>query len=179
MGEKNGKAKIDAYPQAQHDFYKSNGSDHIVYNTEPSMTRQEFADECDINTLMKRYEAHGTSVNNLLALPAQGGQYLDFANIPDTLLGYMTFMQDAERAFMTLPALVRKEFDNNAYLFCEFASDPENLEQMRAWDLAPKAAPKAEEVVAPAAAPASSSSLAPATGEPGATPAPGAPGPHT
>lgn len=138
------KAKSE-FPQALNDFYKSNGVEHRVGNDEPSMTRQEFADECDINMLMKRYEGHGQTINYLLAQPAQGGQYLDFADIPDTLMGYMEFMKTAEAAFMTLPAIVRKEFENNAYAFCEFASDPSNLDQMRTWGLAAPAKPEVAE----------------------------------
>jgi hypothetical protein len=149
----------NGYPQATYDFYKSNGSDTVVFNREPSLTRQEFAEECDINTLMKRYEGHGQTINYLLAQPAQGGMYLDFAELPQDLMGYMQFMDKAKVAFMTLPAIVRKEFDNDPIMFCDFASDPENLEQMRAWDLAPKA--KIPEVAAAATA-APTSSQAPA-----------------
>lgn len=143
-------------PLALHDMLKNNGTrsaDHALYNTEPSMTRQEFAEECDINSLMKRYEGHGTSINHLLASSAQGGSYIDFADLPQDLMGYMQFMQAADAAFMSLPAVVRREFDNNPVAFVEFASDPQNIEQMRAWDLAPPAAAKSPAEGPPEAAP--------------------------
>jgi hypothetical protein len=65
--------------------------------------------------------------------------YYDFTEMPDTLLGYMQLMEQADNAFMTLPASVRREFDNDAAAFVDFASDPSNLEQMRDWGLAPPA----------------------------------------
>lgn len=150
-------AKSPMFPEAFHDFSKSNASDTTCFNREPSLTRQEFAEECDINTLMRRYEGHGQTINQLMSMPAQGGRYIDFGELPQDLMGYMNFMKEAEAAFMTLPALVRKEFDNDPIMFCDFASDPANVEQMRAWDLAKPAAKVAEPAAAapgPAAAPA-------------------------
>lgn len=123
--------------RSENDFYKTNGYDATIFDVGESLTRQEFAEECDINSLMARYEKHGTSINGLASNVAPS--YIDFSSIPDTLLGYMQFMDDAQAAFMTLPAGVRREFDNSAHLFCDFASDPGNLDQMRAWGLAPPA----------------------------------------
>lgn len=147
------------FPEVGNDFFKTNGVDTRIFDPTPSLTRQEFMDECDINLLLARYEKHGTSINGLSNnLPPM---YLDFTELPDSLLGYMEFMDKAQDAFMTLPATVRREFDNNAHLFCDFASDPGNLDQMREWGLAPPAkvpdAPK-EPVPPPAPAPAPTSS---------------------
>lgn len=95
-------------------------------------TRQEFADECDINILMARYEKHGVLNHYNAAEPA----FFDASNVPD-LQEAITAMRDAERAFMTLPASVRREFDNDAVKFVEYAQDAENLPRMREWGLAP------------------------------------------
>ncbi|WNK14164.1 MAG: internal scaffolding protein [Microvirus sp.] len=131
------------FPQAGHDFYKSNGA-NTVYNTVgPSLTRQEFAEECDINTLMKRYETYGTSVNGLRPDAQKDAFYADFSQMPNNLLDYMGMVKEAETAFMMLPASVRREFDNDAVAFVDFASDPSNIEQMRNWGLAaPAKAPE-------------------------------------
>lgn len=119
----------------------------------PSMTRQEFTAECDINEIMKRYP--GGQLPPLVG--PEGPQYLDLTQSPATLLEAMNTMRDAERAFMTLPAEVRREFDNDPMAFVEFASDSENLEQMREWNLAPPApkepGPTKVEVVNPPPAP--------------------------
>lgn len=131
------------FPQAVHDFRKSNTVDHSFATTGPSLTRQEFAEECDINVLMARYDsAIGGGPNNLP--PADAIHYVDWTTAPSTLLEYMDLMRESERAFMMLPAVVRKEFENDPVQFCDFASDPENLPQMATWGLAKAPEPKSE-----------------------------------
>lgn len=132
------------------DFYKTNGSVNVVYSGGPTLCRQEFADECDINQIMKRYENSGP--NNLGPHPDVVPMYVDWSEMPDSLLSFMSRMDEAQVAFMTLPATVRKEFDNSAISFVDFASDPNNLDQMRTWGLAPPGK-AAEAVVPPVGAP--------------------------
>lgn len=136
---------------APNDWYKSNGVDaRLFFGDEPSLTRQEFAEECDINSIMKRYEGHDIgSIMRRDVTPT----YIDFSDVPDNLMDYLEMQKNAENAFMTLPAAVRREFDNNALEFVAFASDPGNLEQMRTWGLAPPAPPQPPEP-APVASPA-------------------------
>nr|AVQ10249.1 portal protein [Gokushovirinae environmental samples] len=97
-----------------------------------SMTRQEFTDECDVNAIMRRYEASG-----IWPFQPQGVEpvYVDFYGMPD-LQGAMASMIQAEEAFMRLPALVRKEFDNDAMRFVEYAQDGNNVDKLREWGLA-------------------------------------------
>lgn len=111
---------------------------------EHSMTRQEFAAECDINTIMKKYEVTGQLPQNM-----QGGEpvYFDTTTLPPDLMSAMAYLKSAEQAFMMLPAVVRREFDNDPVKFVDYGSNPANLEQMREWGLAPPAV--AEKVVAP------------------------------
>ena len=97
-----------------------------------SMTRQEFAEECDVNVLMAKYEKTGVWPN----VPGTEPVYLDVSAVPD-LMTAMQYLEDAERAFMTLPAKVRREFDNDPVKFVDFASSKDNLTQMRDWGLAP------------------------------------------
>lgn len=98
------------------------------------MTRQEFKDECDINVLLAQYEKNGT----LPPLRPGSPQYLDVSEIPN-LQESLQLMREAEDAFMRLPASVRREFDNNAVEFVEFATDPANIGKLREWGLAPPA----------------------------------------
>lgn len=123
------------FPQASHDFRKSNGLDHSFSTTGPSLTRQEFADECDINTLMARYET--SVIGGPGNMPPLGPQnFVDWTTQPQTLLEYMDVMRTADAAFMSLPAAVRKEFDNDPVEFVDFAQDPANQAQMASWGLA-------------------------------------------
>lgn len=102
---------------------------------EPSRTRQEFAAECDINTIMAKYERTGVINHYNDGTP----QYLDLVDTPSDLMSAMAVLHSAEEAFMRLPASVRKNFDNDVHDFITFAEDKENLEQMREWGLAPPA----------------------------------------
>jgi hypothetical protein len=128
--------------QAVNDFYKRNDSVEL-YDFGPSLTRQDMADECDINVIMAKYAVTGV-------LPVKEGvpQYVDFDTVPDNLLDAMASLHAAEEQFMRLPANVRREFDNDPVQFVAFATDPANLDQLRDWDLAPKK-PQEPPVVAP------------------------------
>lgn len=106
----------------------------------PSMTRQEFADECDVNLIMAKYEKFGVWPNtDRQAEP----KYVDFSEMPD-FHGCMNMLVEAEAAFMSLPATVRRDFGNDAAAFVEFAQKPENLDKMREYGLAPPPAPEPE-----------------------------------
>lgn len=107
-----------------------------VYFSEPSRTRQEFAAECDINTLMAKYEATGV----LSHINERTPVYFDTTDAPD-LRSAIDLVRDAEKAFMSLPAKVRAEFDNDAVAWVDFAVDPANVGKMREWGLAPPEAP--------------------------------------
>ena len=146
-------AKHGVLPDRYSAFYP----DRLEMNFEdssPSMTRQEFADECDVNKIMERYEKGGMFPP---MDPNREPMYLDFVGMPD-LQQALACMMDAEEAFMRLPAVVRKEFDNDAMRFVEYAQNGDNLEQLRKWGLAePEKAPDAPmrvEVVNPVEAPA-------------------------
>lgn len=112
-------------------MYRPHDPVDVVFNDE-TLTRQEFKDESDINFLMKRYKTHGVMPTMRVGEP----RYLDCTEVPD-FQAAMQLVIDAEAAFMTLPAAVRKEFGNDHVAFVEYATDPENLDQMREWGLAP------------------------------------------
>lgn len=149
-------SKAGSPPMAAHDFIKANGlgpKDTATYNDEPSMTRQEFAEECDINTIMAKYDSYLSDPMRSIREP----MYLDLTAMPSTLMESMEILNRARDAFYALPAVVRREFDNDPVLFADFAADPENVGQMREWGLAaPEKAPDAPmkvEVVNPAPPP--------------------------
>lgn len=118
----------------------------------PSLTRQEFAEECDINVLMSRYEKTGEIPRLNQAQP----QYLDLEAVAGMdLQTAMNILNDATTSFMRLPAKIRGEFENDPMRFVAFAEDPANLEQLRTWGLAkpaePPPAPQKVELVNPEA----------------------------
>jgi hypothetical protein len=164
-------SKFDKIGAADHDFFKSNGEDHRFFTTGPSMTRQEFADEADINVLMQRFERTGV-------MPSVDGTppvYVDYTEMPPDLMHSMEILHNAEAAFMQLPAKVRKEFDNSPFAFVDFASDPANLDQMRQWGLAP--VPELPDAVRDAAAVVTPPAPESAPPEPAPAPLSAAPAP--
>lgn len=98
---------------------------------EDGMTMQEFADECDINVLMSRYEKTGVLNHFARNQPS----YIDLSEMPD-LHEALSMLDAAQSAFMTLPAHIRREFDNSPAEFVKFAQDEKNVDKMREWGLA-------------------------------------------
>lgn len=121
---------------AFHDFRKTNGTlseEHAFFTEGPSLTRQEFMAECDINTIMAQYDAVLSDPMRSVREP----QYVDMMSMPDTLMGAMAILNEARDAFFRLPAVVRRDFDNDPAQWADFASDPANVDKMREWGLAP------------------------------------------
>lgn len=99
----------------------------------PSRTKQEFARECDINNIIKHFSVSGmlSHVN----AKAASGAYLDLPDAFD-FQESLNIINQAEAAFMSLPAKLRDRFGNDPLRFLEFTHDPENLEEMRKLGLA-------------------------------------------
>lgn len=92
----------------------------------PSMTKQSFKAECDINTIMKKYEKTGL----ISHVAKHNGRYGDFLAAPDYLDAMVSVVQ-AQEAFSTLPAALRKRFGNDPAEFLDFVSNPANEDEMR------------------------------------------------
>ncbi len=129
--------------------------DPITGEIQVSMTKQSFAQESEINNIMAKYEKTGVIdhvKNNAF-----------YADMPAGLEYQMALQMtiDAEVAFNSLPANVRREFDNDPFKFLEFVEDPDNVERMAELGLItppePEIPPKADpggppDPAAPAAA---------------------------
>lgn len=92
---------------------------------DPSMAQQQFKEECDINTILERFNVTGQLP--VAALPPQFG---DFTGIYD----YQTALQavkDAQDSFDALPARVRERFANDPAAFVDFCLDEANAEEMK------------------------------------------------
>jgi len=97
--------------------------------SKPSLTKQSFRDECDINNILRKFNVTGQ-------LPAGSvqPQYGDFSGITDYQSALNAVMA-AQDSFLALPAKVRARFDNDPALFVEFASDEANKDEMKALGL--------------------------------------------
>lgn len=90
-----------------------------------SLTKQADAKDADINNIMKKYLKTGVLPN----LIKQEPRYGDFSEVSD-YLDSMNTVLFANEQFAALSAEVRKQFDNDPAKFLEFASNPENGEEM-------------------------------------------------
>lgn len=102
-------------------------------------TQQHMRDETDMNHIMAKYKKTGV----LTHVSAKAMQYGDFSEVPDYQSG-LEAIRASQMLFMELPAGLRAEFGNDPGKFVEFATNPENLETMREYGLAPKLPPVAE-----------------------------------
>lgn len=91
---------------------------------EVSMTRQEFSEECDFNTVMHKWQVSGliTHVNT------QQPQYLDLSEAID-FQESLAIVQRAQAMFASLPSHVRDRFGNNPQSLLDFLSNPENIDE--------------------------------------------------
>lgn len=108
-------------------------------NFKPSLTKQSFRDECNINKIIARYKQTNVISHQSVRKPIWGE---DATLAAKSYEQAFDIVQQAQDAFASLPAKVRREFGNDPSAFCDFAVDPANLEQMRAWGLAPPAPDK-------------------------------------
>lgn len=119
---------------------------------EPSMTKQSFKEECDINTIVRRFEATGL-VDHVNQAAARG-LYEDLPSGLD-LQSALDLINQAEQGFMALPAAVRARFENDPVQFVDFATNPANQEELISLGIAkdlrpgPDPAPTKVQVVNP------------------------------
>lgn len=112
-------------PLGQKIVRRDDGSlDVSTINDEPSMTQQQFAAECDINNIMKKYDNTGL-ITHLARKPAMYG---DFSGISD-YQGMLDTIRYADEAFMTLPASTRQRFENDPQKLLNFLHDEKNFEE--------------------------------------------------
>ncbi|QGH72843.1 MAG: scaffold protein [Microviridae sp. ctjyu33] len=101
----------------------------VDFKNSPSLTRQEFKKECDINQIMKKFKKvmgvdYLSKFNSLT-----GGQFGDFSEVSDYQTA-LNVVKQSEAMFMALPAIVRKRFDNDTAKFLDFCHDPKNADEM-------------------------------------------------
>lgn len=87
---------------------------------EPTLAQQHARDECDINTIVRRFGLTGELPNNV-RVPRYG----DFTAVTDYQTA-MNMVLEANAAFMELPAEVRSRFNNDPGALVDFISDDSN-----------------------------------------------------
>ncbi len=102
----------------------------------PSRTHQSEVAQCDINTIMSKYEKTGILSHTTSFEP----HFADFTDTPTDYQESMNAVIEADEMFSQLPAKIRRRFHNNAGAFIDFAADPDNADEMVRLGLAKKPA---------------------------------------
>ena len=97
--------------------YNLGDADYSLHfpDDEPSLTVQSEANSCDINLIVERARRGIMPITNP-AIP----QFGDFSDVPDYQTAFER-VQAAQAAFDSLPAAVRRRFDNDPALLLEFS----------------------------------------------------------
>lgn len=95
-------------------------------SSEPK-TQQQYKASCDINNILKKYHRDGVISPDLLnkrhAVFGDVSNFGDFQESQNKIL-------EAREAFMTLPAKLRARFDNDPAKCLDFATNPDNWDEM-------------------------------------------------
>lgn len=97
----------------------------------PSRCKQEFKEEVNINTIVRRFGLDGKLPQGV-RMPTYG----DFSQVGDFRTA-LEAIRSAEASFMALPARVRARFENDPAQFVAFCSDKANLSEARELGLVP------------------------------------------
>lgn len=84
--------------------------------TEPTLTKQSFRDECDINTIMSRYQTTGLITHYAKHAPQYG------ETSPHSFTEAMQLVANAQSMFEELPSRARQHFHHSPAEFLEFAN---------------------------------------------------------
>jgi len=117
--------KKSRLPLGQKFSVRENGTlDVSTPNDEPTLTQQQFAAECDVNNIMKKYEQTG----ELYHVNRRQGVYADMAGFGE-YRDMLHAVMDAKDRFESLPAEVRKRFGNDPGNLIDFLSDSKNTDE--------------------------------------------------
>lgn len=108
------------------------------YPEGPSRTKQSFAKECDINTILAKYTKTGL-LEHVKTYQGYYGELPDAVDFQANLNAVIA----AQAAFETLPATIRTKFFNDPAQFLAFVDDPDNAEEMVTLGLRDKPHPSA------------------------------------
>jgi len=91
---------------------------------EPSMTQQQFADECDINNIV----ASNASGRPITHLNQSTPEFADFGDSTD-FHAHQNYLAEAREAFDALPSHVRARFNNDPAALLDFVTDEKNIDE--------------------------------------------------
>ncbi|AXL15252.1 internal scaffolding protein [Microviridae sp.] len=109
----------------QNDSYRVHDRVQIDFADAKCTVQRQFKDECDINTVMRKFEKSGvvTHINE------RSQDYIDLIGVEDYHTS-MNLIIEAQNLFDSIPAKIRRKFNNSPAYFLEFVQNPENEEEL-------------------------------------------------
>lgn len=123
----------------------------IDFKDSPSVVRQEFAFDSDINNILKRYATTGWLVDPSSPRNDRKPTYDDWSKAP-SYQDSLDIVIKAEEKFDALPVQIRQRFNYNPQALLNFLADPKNYDEAVALRLI---SPKPSKIQSQAAAAAS------------------------
>lgn len=108
--------------RTQHNFKRDTRATALIC-LDPTKAQQNFKEETDINTIVRRFGLTGELPDNYRA-----PQYGDFTGITDYQSALNQVMA-AEDSFMQIPAETRAKFHNDPQNLLKFLDNPDNYEE--------------------------------------------------
>lgn len=90
--------------------------------SDESLAIQSAAEDCDINTIVRRFGLTGELPNDI-KMPQSG----DYSGVGD-FQSAMNIVRQAEEQFLRVPAEIRARFDHDPQRFSQFFEDPSNYD---------------------------------------------------
>lgn len=106
-----------------------------LVNNEPSMTKQEFKDEVNVNSIMRKYFATG-ALPNINESRAFFGDVSGVGDYRESL----ELVRNANESFMNLPSKIRNRFDNDPGKLLDFLDTPSNKKEAEELGIIPSSA---------------------------------------
>lgn len=115
----------------------------------PSMAKQEFKSECDVNKIVQLYRQ-----GSPMPVQVRSGQFADVSEMPDYKTAVETVME-AEEIFGKMSMDVKNACGNTVAGFLDWVQDPDNKDQLIELGLMPAETAPPEAAPAGVAAPRS------------------------
>lgn len=121
------KITVDSSPFQS--LYSHLHSYSLTFPPNSRWTKQSFKEECDINTIMARYQSTG-ELPDVSQYPPQylDATSFDFQSMQNKLI-------EAQGLFDALPSKIRNRFANDPGEFLAFVSDPSNKSELQSMGL--------------------------------------------
>lgn len=113
----------------------------VDFSNEESVTQQQFAEDADINVIVRRFGLTGEVPEDF-----RTPKYGDFTHVSDFQTALNT-VKEAEEEFMRLPAEVRARFQNNPQELLTFVENKDNRDEAIKLGLIPKPPEKTRDMV--------------------------------